>query len=133
MATQTPPSRAQIHAHRLLQRAVASLPVNDRTRERGRVDRIGAAIDVMRGAGFAEALTTWCAQAPAPRGESVASVRAWLDAWSLDPLRHEAIEMASVMASTPPVASTSAAAPVERASRWRVTAMILLLPISIHG
>lgn len=105
----------QTQAHRLMNQAVTSLPVHERTRWREQVATIRRGIDVMRGAGAAAAVSAWCAQAPAFPQVSSAAVQSWLMAWTADPLR-----------ARPPSVSSAMAARADP-MHWRITAMILLV------
>lgn len=103
-------------AARLMQRAMTSLPVQERRRYGDLMATIRHSIDHLRGAGALDAVADWCDQAPAFPHTSCGAVQSWLLAWNADPVRTR----------LPPLSTPPSQAPHD-STAWQISAMILLM------
>lgn len=124
----------QTRALRLLHRALAQLTVTERTREAPHIVRIQSTIETLRGAGMEAALAAWCARAPTLSPSTTAEVRQWLAGWERDPLLRQAAPTTSRRDNDSdhhpdhhPDHTGSVAS-----DRYRLVAMILILPINLR-
>lgn len=103
-------------AARLMQRAMTSLPVQERRRYGDLMATIRHSIDHLRGAGALDAVADWCDQAPAFPHTSCGAVQSWLLAWNADPVRTR----------LPPLSPPPSQTPHD-STAWQISAMILLM------